>query len=805
MSSNNENDYSSSECYLYSDDYSEEYEHFENYCSTDDYTPIFLAVHKGDLNSVSTLLNENNLEKSVHGKRMLHVAAARGHLQIVDLLIKNGAKLNVEDFKKRTPFYVALQQNKVEVAEFLLENGARIDIPRKGGRTTLRVAIKTQNIRIVERLLKQGAMVNVRDDISRMKPIDLAASLNNIQLVELLLKYGAKMDEIDEFRDEQKYVQKRMTALHFAAKFGNLELVKLLMSNGFYKIDVGDSHDKTPLGLAIGEHCLGVVKYMLESGSKINEDIPLIDLCVTNEDIDILKFLLDHGIKQVTDHTKTPLYCALDRQEYELWKYLITCYSKIDAVLCSKETELHSAVRTNDIEKVQEILKKIKVNSLSGELGQFAVYIAVENGNEEMLTILLEAGCSVESCFRDKLSPLHIAATFEHTRLVEILLKFGARINSETRALSLPLDFAAVMGNLNMIKFLLDSGANPIRKDERISSLRYLLNQNNILETITTSMYHNLLKATELLLIAGDLKHTSDEHVVSLLRDAFSLRVFREGEQTLISDNEEFVNSEGKKGEFRPDIVRCLLNYLDNKLLKEVINLILCDDHINSDISEIIIEYYDYNFIPIDPYFTGCDWTDLFIVNEIKHDYRLLNITRNNMFSSKLMENDDELLKLIITRLELLKPSCKEIIKYFNSSEYKRKIQKFQNECREQIIIMEKTKVMEELNLTFYDILVESTDKIASCIRDVKLLNSNELTYDKFPAYTKFLKLRIEKVKCRSELIDISTNCLYHYIERNYKIQFSTIDLQEILQYLSMCDLRKLSSVFSEFSHFKKQ
>ncbi|XP_043466924.1 ankyrin-1-like [Leptopilina heterotoma] len=800
MSSNNENDYSSSESDTDSDNPSDKYEDFENYYGTEDYTPIFLAVHNGDLNSVSTLLNEYNLAENIHEKRMLHVAAARGHLQIVDLLIKNGAKLNVEDVKGRTPFYIALLQNNVEVAEFLLENGARINIPRKGGRTTLHVAIKTQNIQIVDRLLKQGDIVNVLDAMSRLKPIDVAASLNNIQLVELLLKYGAKMDESDEFREEQKDDHKRMTALHYATKFGNLEMVKLLMSNGFDKIDVKNLKDKTPLGLAIGKHRLGIVKYMLESGSKINEDIPLIDLCETDEHINVLKFLLDHGIKQVTDHTKTPLYCALDRQEYELWKYLITCYSKIDAVLCSKETELHSAVRANNIEKVQEILKKIKVNSLSGELGQFAVYIAVENGNEEMLTILLEAGCSVESCFRDKLSPLHIAATFEHTRLVEILLKYDARINSETRAFHRPFDFAAVMGNLNMIKFLINSGGNLIRKKKYFSSLGYLLDESRVSETITRSMFQNLLKMTELLLIAGDLEHKSEMHVGFLLSFANILRVSSEDEQTSISDNKDIVNSEEEKWEYRPEIARCLLNYLKEKELKEVLNDELS---CNPNICEFVIDYYDSNFIPIDYEFSGNDWNDLFIVNEIEDVYTLLKITQNNSNSGRLTKNDDKLLKLVIARLELLEPSCKQIMKYFHSSEDKTKIRKFQNKFQQQIVIMQKTKFSDKLNLTFYDILVKSTDKIASCVRHEKLLHTNKVSYAKFSAYKKFLKLRTEKIKRRIELIDISTNCLYHYIQRNYKIKFSTTDLEEILQYLSMSDLGKLSAVFSEFSDYK--
>ncbi|XP_043466890.1 ankyrin repeat domain-containing protein 27-like [Leptopilina heterotoma] len=794
MTSNDEKNDSYSESYF--DDYSDEYEDFQNYYNTDNYTPIFLAVHNGDLNRVSALLNENNLKESVHNKRMLHVAAARGHLQIVDLLIKNGAKLNVEDVKGRTPFYIALQQNKVEVAEFLLENGARIDIPRDDGRTTLHVAIKTQNIQIVDRLLKQGDIVNVLDAMSRLKPIDVAASLNNIQLVELLLKYGAKMDDIDEFREEQKDDHKRMTALHYAAKRGNLEMVKLLMSNGFDKIDVRNLNDVTPLGVAISKHRLGIVKYLFESGSKINEDIPLIDLCETDEDTDILKYLLDHGEKLVTDHTKTPLYFALDMHEFKLWRYLLTCYSKIDAVLCSKETELHSAVRANNIEDVKEILKKIKLNSLSGELGQFAVYIAVENGNEEMLTILLEAGCSVESCFRDKLSPLHIAATFSHTRLVEILLKYGARINSETRALHHPLDFAAVMENLNMINYLVASGAR-FSKRSKISSLTHVLNER---KTITPSMFQNILKITELLLIAGDLEHKSDDHIETLLESVMNLRFSGKDEESSIIDNEYNLNIEKNRNkEFRSEIVRCLFNYIDEKLLQDVLNSYLCDSCTIISIPEMIIEYYDSKFFPEKFHFSGNDWNDSFIINEIEDAQKLLDITLKQKEDNVnvLGKNDKEVLKLVLARVGLLPSGAEALTESFLLEDDISEFSIFYNDCRQQVISMQGTKVIDQVNFTFYDILLKSTDKIANSIKNDKILNTIELSYDKFPMYAKLLKLRIEKAKRKIDLMDMSTNCLFYYIKRNFKIQLSSFDIAEILQYLAMSDLRKLSSAFS--------
>ncbi|XP_043472798.1 poly [ADP-ribose] polymerase tankyrase-2-like [Leptopilina heterotoma] len=292
---------------------------------------------------------------------------------------------------------------------------------------------------MIDVLIKKCAYYNVKD-------VD-------VEVAEFL----AKMD-----------VDERKAALKVAVQDGNLEMVKIFMSNGFDKLDVEHYSCETPLGVAVVHGQLDILKYLLESGLKIKED--LISFCINDKHIDILEFLLDFGIKKhriknsLLDH---PFSCG----QLKLWRYVLTCNSKIDAVLTSKETELHSAVRANQIESVKEILNKVNVNPLPRELGQFAVYIAVENGNEEMLKTLLEAGCSVESCFNDKLTPLHVAATFEHTRLVEILLKYGAHVNSETTGHFVPLDFAVAMGHFNVIKLLLDSGANPIKDQEDNSIL----------------------------------------------------------------------------------------------------------------------------------------------------------------------------------------------------------------------------------------------------------------------------------------------------------------------------------------------
>ncbi|XP_043481935.1 putative ankyrin repeat protein RF_0381 [Leptopilina heterotoma] len=616
-------------------------------------------------------------------------------------------------------------------------------------------------LKILDLLMKKGADDNVNDV--------------NVEVAEFL----AKMD-----------VDERKAALKVAIEKGKLEMVKLFMSNGFDKLDVEHYSCETPLGVAVVHRQLDILKYLLESGLKIKED--LINLCTHDKHIDILKFLLDFGIKQ--DYVEDSLLdLSFLNDKLKLWRYVLTCNSKIDAVLTSKETELHSAVRANQIESVEEILNKVNVNPLPRELGQFAVYIAVENGNEEMLKTLLEAGCSVESCFNDKLTPLHVAATFEHTRLVEILLKYGANVNSETTGHFVPLDFAVTMGHLNMIKLLLASGANPIKDQKNYSLLENILRDYKK-ESITPSMFENIFKITEFLLGVIVLKHENKYHIHRLLINASNLRI------SPISDKNDQISiseiKEDKKGEFRLEIVRCLLNYLTGNILEVVLNLQLNFNN-NSSMIDIFIEYYNLKFLRIEYFSLKKNWSCFFVINQIENDSQLFIMAlslNDNVFVSK----KTELFKLIIARLELLPSGSQKLVDRLHSREDILIIKEFQNECRQQIIILQKTKVIDDLNVTFYDILVKSTDKIANYMRNEKLLNTIELSYDKFPAYAKFLTLRIEQAKRKIDLIDMSMNCLLNYIKRNYNNQISVFDLGEVLKFLSMSDLRKLSTVFTK-------
>lgn len=116
-----------------------------DYINNDDAPALILAAYKGHLEIVRLLLNKGanvNAAQMFDGGTSLMIACWNGHLEIVDELLKNGAKVNAASTNGTTSLMYASQAGHAEIVRLLCKNGANIDMTNNTGQTAIQLTDK---------------------------------------------------------------------------------------------------------------------------------------------------------------------------------------------------------------------------------------------------------------------------------------------------------------------------------------------------------------------------------------------------------------------------------------------------------------------------------------------------------------------------------------------------------------------------------------------------------------------------------------------------------------------------------------
>ena len=115
----------------------------------------------------------NRAHEIVSLRTELHEAARTGRLQLVALLIKQGALLEAADEDGLTPLHEAVRAGHADVVELLLGQGAQVDARSRSGQTALHMAAEQSHLDVMETLVKRGAELQAVDHSGRT-PVDVA-------------------------------------------------------------------------------------------------------------------------------------------------------------------------------------------------------------------------------------------------------------------------------------------------------------------------------------------------------------------------------------------------------------------------------------------------------------------------------------------------------------------------------------------------------------------------------------------------------------------------------------------------------
>jgi hypothetical protein len=151
-------------------------------------------------------------------------ASENGNLEIVKLLLDNGAAVNGVDSTGMTALMLAAERGHLQIVILLLDNGAAVNDVDSTGMTALMLAAERGHLQIVILLLDNGAAVNDVDSTG-MTALMLAAEAGHLQIVILLLNSGANIYNKTTVVGEGVVP---INALEFAIENGHTDVAEVL-------------------------------------------------------------------------------------------------------------------------------------------------------------------------------------------------------------------------------------------------------------------------------------------------------------------------------------------------------------------------------------------------------------------------------------------------------------------------------------------------------------------------------------------------------------------------------------------------
>ena len=206
-----------------------------NYRRNNGWTPLTDAARNGWAEVVKILIeNKADLEMPKVGDTgkptAAYLAAVNNHPETLDVLCQAGAKVNVYGINGWTPLTAAARNGWAEVVDVLIKHKADLNMI-SNNYTPLEHAVHWNHKDVVYLLCLAGANVNLH--AGPFLPLENAAQKENIDIIKVLLEYGA-----DPYKRQNYYSD---NAIEWAKKNNRWEIASLLANHR--KQNIGDIHD----------------------------------------------------------------------------------------------------------------------------------------------------------------------------------------------------------------------------------------------------------------------------------------------------------------------------------------------------------------------------------------------------------------------------------------------------------------------------------------------------------------------------------------------------------------------------------
>lgn len=404
------------------------------------------AVQRGGNVELVKLLLDNGAdinvvdESSELKNSVISTAAEFGLTEVVKLLAERNADVNVSGDEGVTPIYFAARHNKPETVQLLLDLGANLEMDEKLNDWWGPLHVAFDFVEVVRILLQNGA------DITRTSSggniLFLASIYNEIEVVKVCLQY--KQDLNIGYHHAAARSYEGATALTASISGGHTETVKLLLEAGA-NFNQRGYLNKYPL------------QYTFTNGDSYGG--PLRALLEYRPDLDL-----------VDDDGNTALHCLGETTPLAWVKLLVNAGASIEIRNKDLMTPLSIAIKYHNTEIVEYLLSKnAQVNLTGGKYGT-PLIIACCTGDLPLIKIVVEKGSKINVNLADSEwygTALQAACCIPRSLhgdefpLVSYLIDDAkANINIAGGQLGYAINAACLHNDSSLVKFLLNKGAD---------------------------------------------------------------------------------------------------------------------------------------------------------------------------------------------------------------------------------------------------------------------------------------------------------------------------------------------------------
>ncbi|KAI4455159.1 ankyrin repeat-containing [Holotrichia oblita] len=442
------------------------------------------------------------------------------NIDMVELLLQHGAKVNYSPHNDQLPLIRAICQNEVihsydynvyqhylgleGIFRKRLYYELRIDVSRVISRldsSLSKPAFLDRRIQMVKVLLQYGADVNFKVK-NGLSPLEMALNTRNWMIVEILLLYGANPNNLKEWH---------FTDILAVLPIENIKIIELLLKNGAnpnFKTACG----VTPLYVIARRRHADMVRLLFEYGANADiitctrtllakakqighiADVTLLwnlsEMCfvgpiddpayptvvltllqtITNQESINLVNEIDitrdgNDVKFINELVR---YARNFTNPYEM-KYLNVVLElnkpeidrKLFGYFAYRESLVAVAAKYRNKTMIEILTRNGQgVNSMD-ESGNIALVSAIKSiMGKSVVEFLLENEADVNLSDKEGDTPLICAVDRENIDIIEVLFKYNATVNCVNKYGGTPLLYAIDKNNANIVHILLDYGAD---------------------------------------------------------------------------------------------------------------------------------------------------------------------------------------------------------------------------------------------------------------------------------------------------------------------------------------------------------